>query len=299
VTPAKPYHVGFSYFDQPFLWQQVAHELSEGAKACGALATIAGSRSVADQVQAIETLVESGANALAIAPVVPEIPALLPLLTKARSRGIVAVLLGLELHGAESLPIVRGDTSGGQAKIADHVFRHLDGAGEVAYIRALGDSVPNMRRVKAFYETLSRYPNIRLVRDIVRDWTPLEVKHGVAPMGGVWAEQIIRKHPRVRAILAPSDSVALGVVDYLERKKLADRILVTGFNASPAGLDAVQQGRLFATVALPARDIARHILQYAIALLKDKSVPSQTLLPVDIVTRGCIADIPTPTSKHP
>jgi ribose transport system substrate-binding protein len=286
VTISSPHHVGVSYFEQPFLWKLVAHELDQLAKTFDLKVTVKKSRSVAEQVTAVGSLIDTGIEALVIAPIVPEIPGLLPLLSQARLKGVVTIMLGMELYGAESLPVVRGDTPSAQRIVAEHVFQHLGGRGSVAYIRPIGNSAPTIRRVKAFYEAISRYPNIELVKDIVRDWTPLEVKRGVAPMGGVWAQEIMREHPETRAIFAPSDNVALGAIEFLERKRLAKDVIVTGFDASPAGLHSITRKKLFATVALPARDMADQLLRYAVALLQKKAVPGETLLPAQLVTRA-------------
>jgi PAS domain S-box-containing protein len=290
ATPSQPFHVGFSYFEEPFLWAMVAHELTEGAAKLGIETTIKGSRRVEDQVRAVESLIRHGVDAIVISPIVPEIPELLPSLKRAKSKGIVVLLAGVELHGAESLPILRADNPTGQTKIAEHVFQYLGGQGKVAYIRARGSTMPNTLRVNAFYEVLSRYPGIELVRDIVRDSTPLQIKAGVAPMGGMWAREIVREHPDVRAILTPHDSIALGAIDFLQREGIAKNVIVTGFDGTPAGLKSIQQGQLFATIAMPAVDMAHHILHYAVTLAKGKRVPGHTLLPVNLVTRANIAD---------
>jgi diguanylate cyclase (GGDEF)-like protein/PAS domain S-box-containing protein len=267
----------------------VAHELTETAGRRGIKTIINGSRSAQDQVRAVETMIREGVDGIVLSPILSQMPELLPLLDAAKAKGISVVLVGIELQGAESLPLVRSDSATGQAEVAEHVFRHLDGKGKVAYIQARQSSV-NIVRVRAFHNVLARYPGIQLVKDIVRDSAPLQVTGTVSEMGRVWGREIITEHPDIRAILVAQDNIALGVLDFLEREGVSRSIIVTGFDGIPAGLKAIQQGRLFASVGLPAVEIARTALHMILTLLDGGTVSHRTFLPTRLITRDNIAD---------
>jgi diguanylate cyclase (GGDEF)-like protein/PAS domain S-box-containing protein len=288
----QPTRIGFSYFEVPFIWAMVSHELTEHAARHGVRVILKGVRSTQSQVQAVESMIQAGVDALIVSPIMSEIPELLPLLESARSKGIAVSLIGgVHLNGAESFPLVRANTVAGQRELAELVFQRLGGKGKVAYIQGR-QSKWNTLRVQAFREVLANYPDIQLVKDIVREASPTpQVTGTVAEMGRKWGLEIITEHPNVDAILVGQDDMALGLIDLLAEKGLTGKILVTGFDGLPAALKAIGQGTMFASIQLPVLDIAQGALDNIMALLRGETVPPLTLLPARVVTRDNLADV--------
>jgi diguanylate cyclase (GGDEF)-like protein len=292
VRANQPLRVGFTYFSVPLLWTMVAHELTECAALHNMKMVLKGVRSADDQVRAVRAMIDSRIDAIILTPIMGDIPELLALLTEARAKDIAVVLIGgQELTGAGSFPLVRGDTPGGQALLAEYVFEKLGGKGKIAYVQARQSKI-NTQRVAAFRSVLARYPGIEVVKEIVRESTPHKIATIKAPtLGREWARQIIAECPDVEVIMVGQGDTVPGFVDYLDEKRLTERVKVTAFDGLPSALEGIRQGKILVDTRMPVLDVAKVAFKNVIALLEGKRVALFQSLPVGLITRDNVADV--------
>jgi diguanylate cyclase (GGDEF)-like protein/PAS domain S-box-containing protein len=285
VSQHRPVHVAFSFFERPFLWAMVGHAINEDAKRLRIRTTLRSSPSAADQVRAVKSLIEVSVDALIIAPIVSDLPDMLPLISEAQAKGIHIVTVGSQFAGARHLPWVRAVNYEGQVALTEYAFKHIGSRGKVAFIQGRKELSGHRLRVRAFHDVLACYPRIELVEEIEHDLSRSPQEHGVLA-----AEQITARYSDVDLIVCPYDDIALSVIDVLEQKGLTRRISVTGFDALPQALSAVQQGRLLATVVQPAVPIARNALATVLRLVNGETDVDVPAPPVIIVTRENVVD---------
>jgi ABC-type sugar transport system substrate-binding protein len=113
---------------------------------------------------------------------------------------------------------------------------------------------------------------------------------------GEWSRQraneitsgVMSRDP-VDGIFASNDEMALGAIAALKNLHLSsDKMpIVIGFDATPAGMDAINNGDMYASVKQNARGMGVDGVNLAIDLLEGKSsVPKETLIPTEIVPKN-------------
>lgn len=130
-------------------------------------------------------------------------------------------------------------------------------------------------RIKGLNATLPKYPNLKL----------LAMQTGYydrAKSVGV-AENLLQRHPDAEAILCLNDEMAMGAL--AAAKGQNRKVKITGMDANPDALKAVEAGELFMTIALPPYEIGRVGVQFADKRIKKQEVPARHIMEVSFVTR--------------
>ncbi len=84
--------------------------------------------------------------------------------------------------------------------------------------------------------------------------------------------------------------MALGAIEAIRAAGKQNDIVVIGFDAIPDALDAIEDGRMTATVAQRPYEIGRMGVDAAVAYLKGEKLESTTYIPVELVTKENLAD---------
>ena len=79
----------------------------------------------------------------------------------------------------------------------------------------------------------------------------------------------------IELVLSNNDEMALGAADALEAANIQAAIF--GIDATPAGKEAVQKGRMWATVDCNAKQQGEILLEMAMALAEGKTLPKQDM----------------------
>ncbi|VUD51413.1 ABC transporter periplasmic-binding protein YtfQ [Thalassocella blandensis] len=89
---------------------------------------------------------------------------------------------------------------------------------------------------------VSLNPNIKIVQQLHSNWSNLRAKKQT--------EGVLRRHPEIDIIWAGSESMAMGAIDASEKlgRKPGQDIIIGGTVSSQAGLQAVDQGKMIASI---------------------------------------------------
>ena len=98
------------------------------------------------------------------------------------------------------------------------------------------------------------------------------------------AERHRQKNPDIRGVFAFNDMMALGVADAAALAKIR-RPFIVGFNGSLQGINAIQEGRIDATVDQNPREIGALAVENALRLMKGEQVPAQVFTRTEIIVR--------------
>jgi ribose transport system substrate-binding protein len=171
-----------------------------------------------------------------------------PALQRAVDAGIPVVLLDTDIpeFTAKSAFVGTDNRAGGRIA-GEYIAEQLGGSGNVAIIRGrAGDPVGNARTEGA--QTAMEEAGLNIVAIQPADW--------VRDKGQSVAENLIIANPDLKAIFANNDEMALGAA----QAALAagrDDLIIVGFDAAPDALQAVEDGRLDATVAQFPKEMGR------------------------------------------
>jgi len=127
-------------------------------------------------------------------------------------------------------------------------------------------------RVKGFKDYLKEHESkLRIV-------TELSGK-GNRPDGYTVATDILQAHPGIVGIFAINDPSALGAYAAVVKAGKTDQITIVGFDASPAGKQAVYEKKLFDSPQQFPRKMAKGTVEAFIKYLNGEEVPKNIFIP--------------------
>ncbi|MFC2077085.1 ABC transporter substrate-binding protein [candidate division KSB1 bacterium] len=235
---------------------------------------------IAEQVAIVEDYINRGVQAIVIAAT--DSRALIPVLEKARARGIVVVTID---SGIESdLPasyIATNNVAAGE-KAAEILAELTDSQGQVALLPFVPGAVSSIEREKGFRQGLARFPDMELV---AVQYTQSDVATAMAV-----TEDILTAHTELAGIFAANEAGAIGASGAILARQLTDQVSLVAFDASPNEIDALESGVIDALVVQdPFLMGYLGVVTARMALDKEKPDP-QFDTGVYIITRGNMND---------
>ncbi len=182
------------------------------------------------------------------------------------------------IQAVECVSYVDSDDTEMATEIAQYLFEHLGGQGNVLVVSGHTHSVTSRDRMTGFDAAAARYPGIRFVGRVAGDYERATAR---AVTAGWLAE-----HPQtpLHGCLVANDIMALGV---LEALKVAGRsVPVVGVNAIPEAIEQIRSGGMLATADFNAMKMGYLATECAVRHLRGEPVPKHVRLPVHIVDRG-------------
>lgn len=173
--------------------------------------------------------------------------------------------------------------------IAEYLFRHLVGNGDVAIIEGVPGAVTNRERLRGFQLALKRRPGIRLVASR----SGFYQREPAAEAMRLMFEEL----PRIDGIIAAADIMALGAIEEME--EAGRQIPIVSVNAIPEAITAIKAGTLLASADFDPMKIAAIATEAAVRHLRGEQVPREIMLPVAIVDRLNCTDWDLPIEKRP
>jgi ribose transport system substrate-binding protein len=126
--------------------------------------------------------------------------------------------------------------------------------------------------IKAFKEN----PNIKIVAMETANW---KIDEGYSVTA-----QLFSKHPDIGVLFCANDMMALGALQYLEKKGKKE-VLVASYDALSEAVDAIRSGKLQATVDQQAALQGYMGIKTAVQMLDKKEVKPEVIVDVKLVTK--------------
>ena len=234
---------------------------------------------VAKQVEFVELMIAQGVNAIVIAPA--DSKALIPVCKKAMDNGIIVVNIDNKFDKdvlAEKnvkIPFVGPDNRKGAKLAGDYLANKLKQGDKVVIIEGAPNAFNGIQR-KLGFEDAMKAAGINIVSSQTGYWEMDKANQ--------LASALVTEHADLKAILCANDSMALGAVSAVKAAGKSDSIFVVGFDNITAVQQLLKEGKILCTVDQHADKLALYGIEYALEMLKEKSVPVDKETPVDLVT---------------
>lgn len=183
------------------------------------------------QYSQVEDLIQRKVDAIILNPT--DADALVPAVKDANKAGIPVITLDRSVNGGEVAVFIASDNVAGGRMAANYIAKVLKGKGDIVLLTGIPGASATRERTKGFMEVISKYPNIHIVANQTANFDMAQ--------GLTVTESILVAHPKIDAIFAENDSMALGAIQAI---KSAGRkgIIVVGFDGIPQGVQAVKEG---------------------------------------------------------
>lgn len=237
-------------------------------------------RDAGRQIQQVENFIAQGVTAIVLNPC--EMEASSPAVEKAQAAGIPIVNVNSVTKAVPDAFVGSRDEDSARMAMA-FIAEQLDGKGGILMMQGYMGQAAQIKRDAGAREVLAQHPEMVLLASQTAEWDRAKA---VTLM-----ENWLQSHgDEIDAVFAQNDEMAMGALLAVERAGKKDQIVVVGVDAIGDALQAVEEGRLDATVFQDGVGQAQEALKAALALGRGESVESERFIPFQLVTKENVGE---------
>lgn len=233
-------------------------------------------RSAEKQVQQIESFISQGVDAIILNPC--EVEASSPAVEKAKTAGIPIVNVNSETRIEPDAFVGSRDEESAEIAI-EFIAKQLNGKGNVLIMDGYMGQAAQIKRAIGAKNTLSKYPGIKVLAQQSAEWDRAK--------GMTLMENWIQSYgSNIHAVFAQNDEMGMGALQALEQSGMKDKVILVSVDAISDALQAVQDGRLDATVYQDAKGQAKGAIDVAFKMTQKQPIDTTKIfVPFKLVTK--------------
>jgi ribose transport system substrate-binding protein len=241
----------------------------------------------ATQVNQIQDLITRGVKALIYIPA-GATAAGVPV-RSAQAAHIPVVAVDRNAPDAPADTFIATDSVAAAHTLGDYVCKITGGKGTLAIIQGQLGTTPENDRNTGFNAAMANCPGIKLVaKQASQEWSQNE--------GFTISQDMLQRHPDITIFFGRADALALGAAQATKVANLDHPVTVVGFDGDKAGLLAVRDGVLAATMTQKTQAMGKLALDSALDLAAGKTLPKQQLQAGVLTTKDNVAPF---IAQHP
>ena len=259
--------------DNPFFVDMTNAATAKARQLQNVEVIVKASTSVQDAIgqnQIVDDLITQKVDAICLVPTSSE--SIIPAIQKANSASIPVINIDNKVDaqkaaaaGAIVSTYIGSDNFEGGKLAGQFVVEKLGGKGRVAILEGVSGNDAAIKRKAGFLEALKGNPGIEVVASQVANWNREQAFNIF--------QNILKAHPDLNAVFACNDEMVLGASSALEQSKIPkSKIVIVGFDAIKEAVDAVNAGRIDATIAQQPALMGEKGLDLALDILGKKTV---------------------------
>jgi ribose transport system substrate-binding protein len=226
----------------------------------------------ARQISSVEDLIQKRVSVILLNPT--DSSALAGAVQSAQRANIPVITLDRGVDGAEVASHIASDNIAGGKMAADFLAKQLNGKGNIIELQGVAGTSAARERGKGFDDQIATTG----MKVVAQQPANFDRAQGLSV-----SENLLQGNNDVQAIFAQNDEMALGAVQALAGKN--KKILVVGFDGTPNGKKAVQDGAMAATVAQQPEEIGKLGVETAKKLIDKQPVEKSIAVPLKLLTK--------------
>ncbi|WP_293697041.1 ABC transporter substrate-binding protein [uncultured Agrococcus sp.] len=252
-------------------WQAVQAGAQEEADAQGVTMDFDGPASetqVDNQLQMLQTAIDSGPDAIGYAALDPE--ACLPLFDQAEAMDIPIVQFDAACNSEYGNYLAATDGVAAGALAAENMAEELGGEGTIGVVAHSQINSTSIERRDGFIDYMEEnHPDIEIVDVQYGDGDHIE--------SADIARAMINANPDLDGLYGTNEGSAIGIVNAISELGIdPGEIAVVGFDSGSAQIEAIQDGSMLGAVTQDPMEIGRLTIRNAIALIEGEELPEFT-----------------------
>ncbi len=236
---------------------------------------------IEEQTRLVEDWIVKKPDAFVFVPV--DYKALVPSIQKANKAGIPIINYNNKMTDIDKVTFIGSDDEMFEYEMCKYLFTSLGGKGKVVHIDGVPAAITAQMRKKGFERALKDFPGIELLASQPGQYRRL-------PAQQVF-ENLMQRFPDIDAVVSANDDMAVGVVEALAAAGRGGKTKVVGIDGIPDAIQAISDGKMFATVDFSGHDQSYLAVEAAVRTLKGEKVPPEILLPVFIIEKGNVGKV--------
>ncbi|MCD6351726.1 MAG: substrate-binding domain-containing protein [Armatimonadetes bacterium] len=227
----------------------------------------------ARQAANVEDLVTQGIDLLIISPHTAE--GLTSVVEKVYDHGIPVITLDRNIASDKYTCFIGADNKKIGALAAKVLAEKLGGKGIVFEIQGTLGATATTDRHEGFIEAIKQWPDIKVIGGQSGDYAREPAQKLM--------EDALQANDRIDGVYAHNDEMALGAMLAAERAGRLKDITIVGIDGQEEAMDAVAQGKMYATIIYP--NGSAQAIETALKILKGEEVPKKIELESILVTK--------------
>jgi len=267
VSAEEPYNMSLleGPLDNPY-WITLKEGAEKAAKELGVNLTVLGTAEEgggATQLAQMEDRIAAGDDAILLA--VRSGEAIIPAVKAAAEAGIPVIAVDAPPAGGEWVATIATDNFAGGYLGGKWIAEQVGGKGTVLVLEGIPGVPPSDNRRNGAQAALAEYPDIKVIT-LVGDLATAKAQSVT--------EDTLTAHPDLVGVVCGNDMMAIGAQAAVADRGLQDQVKIVGYDAIPAALEMIADGRLGATVAQFPGKMGELGVEYAVRTLQGEEVPT-------------------------
>src|SRR3954469_21625777 len=179
-------------------------------------------------------------------------------------------------HAPPADTFIASDSVAAARTLGEHVAKMTGGEGQVGILQGQVGTTPEIDRNNGFNQALAKNPGLQVAAKQPADWDQ--------DKGFSLAQNMLQAHPDISVFFGRADAMALGAAQAVRVANVPHKVTVVGFDGDVAGLKAVRDGTVDATMTQQTQKMGRMAVQSAQTLIDGGKVPAQQLVPAYLTT---------------
>lgn len=236
---------------------------------------------IEEQTRLVEDWIVKKPDAFVFVPV--DYKALVPSIQKANKAGIPIINYNNKMTDIEKVTFIGSDDELFEYEMCKYLFKSMGGKGKVVHIDGVPAAITAQNRKKGFERAVKETPGIEVLASQPGQYRRL-------PAQQVF-ENLMQRFPEIDAVVSANDDMAVGVVEALHAAGRGGKTKVVGIDGITDAIQAIAEGKMFATVDFSGHDQSYLAVQAAVRHLKKEKVPDEILLPVFIIDKSNVGTV--------
>jgi inositol transport system substrate-binding protein len=237
-------------------------------------------RSPEKQVQQVESFIAQKVDAIILNPC--EVEASSPAVDKALAAGIPIVNVNSETKSAPTAFIGSRDEESALMAMM-YIGKRLRGQGNVVMMHGFMGQAAQIKRDQGAREVLAKNPELKLLAHQTAEWDRAKAM--------TLMENWIQSYgTNLQAVFAQNDEMGMGALIALEQAKMKDKVIIASVDAIADALQAVNDGRLDATVFQDAQGQGGTAVETAVRIVRKQPAEKHVFIPFQLVIKENVAN---------
>jgi ribose transport system substrate-binding protein len=273
---------------QADFFNQIKQSVEAEAKTKGVtVITVDAKGDSATQVSQVQDLITRGVKALIYIPA-GATAAGVPV-KAAKAANIPVICVDRTPPEAPGDTFIATDSVSAAKTLGEYVGKITSGRGKIGILQGQLGTTPEQDRDKGFNEALKGFPGLEVVaKQPSKAWMQDE--------GFAIGQDMLQRHPDITVFFGRADALALGAARAVKVANVDHKVIVVGFDGDVAGLKAVRDGTLQATMTQQTQGMGRLALNSALDAINGKTLPKEQLQEAVLTTKDNVGPY---IEKHP
>lgn len=231
---------------------------------------------IEEQTRLVEDWIVKKPDAFVFVPV--DFKALVPSIQKVNKAGIPVIGYNNRMTDIEQVTYIGSDDETFEYEMCKYLFKSMNGKGKVVHIDGVPAAFTAQKRKLGFEKAVKENPGIEVLASQPGQYRRL-------PATQVF-ENLMQRFPEIDAVVSANDDMAVGIVEALHAAGRGGKTKVVGIDGIPDAIQAIAEGKMFATADFSGHDQSYLAVQAAARHLKGEPVPKEIMLPVFIIDKA-------------